>query len=139
MNGRMREQHYLLRTILAALGLVLVTTCWAKGRFWSYTLTGTAYDKATKDVLRNTALMIGDQLVTTDSLGHYTVTISGVTCDRGSNWQIKRCNEDAYGQLVVRRVLSEASVTINSHWKRYAFCDGGITPCHEQRRELFVP
>jgi hypothetical protein len=111
----------------------------AKGRFWSYMLTGTAYDMATKDVLRNTALMIGDQLVTTDSLGRYTVTISGVTCDKGSAWQIKRCNEQAYGQLVVRRVLSETSVTMNSNWKRYAFCDGGITPCHEQRRDLFVP
>jgi hypothetical protein len=111
----------------------------AKGRLWSYTLTGTAYDKATKDVLRNAALMIGDQLVTTDSVGHYAVTISGVTCDKGSAWQIKRCNEEAYGQLVVRRVLCETSVTINSHWKRYAFCDGGITPCHEQRHDLYVP
>jgi hypothetical protein len=138
-EGRMREHLHPLRTILAVLALVLVTTCSARGRFWSYTLTGTAYDKATKDVLRNTALMIGDQLVTTDSLGHYTMTISGVTCDKGSAWQIKRCNEEAYGKLVVRRVLSAASITINSHWKRYAFCDGGITPCHEQRRVLYVP
>ncbi len=135
----MREYVHPLRIRLAVLALVLVTTCCAKGRFWSYTLTGTAYDKATKDVLRNTALMIGDQLVTTDSLGHYAVTISGVTCDKGSAWQIRRCNEDAYGQLVVRRVLSEARLTINSHWKRYAFCESGITPCHEQRRDLFVP
>ena len=111
----------------------------AKGRFWSYLLTGTVYDKTSKNVLRNTALMIGDQLVTTDSLGHYTVNISGVTCDKGSTWQIKRCNEDAYGRLVVRRLLSEASTTINSHWKRYAFCESGITPCHEQRRDLYVP
>ena len=111
----------------------------ARGRFWSYTLTGTAYDQATKDVLRNTALMIGDQLVTTDSLGHYTVTISGVTCDKGSAWQIKRCNEEACGKLVVRRVLSETRITINSHWKQYAFCESGITPCREQRRDLFVP
>lgn len=119
--------------------LFLVPSAEAKGRFWSYTLTGTAYDKATKDVLRNTALMIGDQLVTTDSLGRYAVTISGVTCDRGSAWQIKRCNEEAYGQLLVRRVLSEASITINSHGKRYAFYESGITPCHEQRRDLYVP
>jgi hypothetical protein len=111
----------------------------AKGRFWSYTLTGTAYDKATKDVLRNTALMIGKQLVTTDSLGHYTVTISGVTCDKGTVWQIRRCNEKAYGQLEVRRALGGTSTTINSHWKQYAFCESGITPCKEQRRDLYVP
>jgi hypothetical protein len=111
----------------------------AKGRFWSYMLTGTAYDKATKDVLRNTALMIGKQLVTTDSLGHYTVTISGVTCDKGTGWQIRRCNEKAYGQLEVRRALGGTSTTINSHWKQYAFCESGITPCNEQRRDLYVP
>lgn len=139
MNGRMREHLHLRRITLALLALVLVTTCWAKGRFWSYTLTGTAYDMSTKDVLRNTTLMIGDRVVATDSVGHYTVIIGGVTCDKGSVWRIKRCNEQAYGTLVVRRVLSEASVTINSHWKRYAFCEGGITPCHEQRRDLFVP
>ena len=111
----------------------------AKGRSWSYVLTGTACDKTSKDVLRYAALMIGDQLVTTDSVGHYAVTISGVTCDKGSAWQIKRCNEEAYGQLVVRRVLSMTSGTINSHWKRYAFCEGGIVPCHVQRRDLYVP
>lgn len=111
----------------------------ARGRFWQYTMTGTAYDKTTRIVLRNTALMIGDQLVNTDSVGHYTVTIGGVTCDKGTNWQIQRCNEDAYGKLVVRRVLSASSITINSHWKPYAFCESGITPCHEQRRDLYVP
>ena len=139
MNGRMRKHLHPLRTILAVLALVLVTTCSAKGRFWSYTLTGTAYDKATKDVLRYAVLMIGDQVVTTDSLGHYMVTIGGVNCDKGTNWQIKRCNEEAYGELVVRRVLSSASITINSHWKQYAFCESGITPCNEQRRDLYVP
>lgn len=119
--------------------LLLSPSAQARGRFWSYTLTGTAYDQATKDVLRNTALMIGDQLVTTDSLGHYTMTISGVTCDKGTSWQIMRCNEETYGKLVVRRVLSAASTTINSHWKKYAFCESGFTPCHEQRRDLYVP
>lgn len=125
--------------LLAGLFLLFGNSAQAKGRFWSYTLTGTAYDNSTKDVLRNTTLMIGDQVVTTDSVGHYTVIIGGVTCDKGSVWRIKRCNEQAYGTLVVRRVLSEASVTIHSHWKRYAFCEGGFTPCHEQRRDLFVP
>lgn len=106
---------------------------------WQYTLTGTAYDQATKDVLRNTTLMIGEQVVTTDSVGHYTVVINGVTCDKGSAAQIKRCNEDAYGSLVVRRVLSTASITIKTHWKRYAFCTNNIVPCDVQRRDLFVP
>ena len=128
-----------MRLSLLLLLLFSSAVAEAKGRFWSYTLKGTAYDKTTKDVLPNTALMIGDQLVTTDSLGHYTVNISGVTCDKGSAWQIKRCNEEAYGRLVVRRLLSEASITINSHWKRYAFCEGGIAPCHEQRRDLYLP
>ncbi|MBL7983161.1 MAG: hypothetical protein JNL52_15275 [Flavobacteriales bacterium] len=111
----------------------------ARGRMWQYTLTGTAYDQATKDVLRNTTLMIGEQVVTTDSVGHYTVVINGVTCDKGSAAQIKRCNEDAYGSLVVRRVLSTASITIKTHWKRYAFCTNNIVPCDVQRRDLFVP
>jgi hypothetical protein len=119
--------------------MLCLASAQAKGRFWQYTLTGTAYDKATKDVLRNTALMIGKQLVTTDSLGHYTVTISGVTCDKGTGWQIRRCNEEAYGELVIRRALGGTSMSINSHWKQYAFCESGITPCNEQRRDLYVP
>ena len=128
-------RHFLALLLL----LLLVPSAEARGRFWSYTLTGTVYDQATKDVLRNTALMIGDQLVTTDSLGHYSVLISGVTCDKGSAAQIKRCNEDAYGTLVVRRVLSEASISIRSHWKQYAFCTYNIVPCAVQKRDLYVP
>lgn len=126
-----------------ALALLLLCTAAltvaAKGVFWSYTLTGTAYDQATKDVLRDTALMIGDQLVTTDSTGHYRVEISGITCDRGTRAQINRCNEEHYGTLEIRRVLNSASITINSRWKQYAFCTSGIVPCKEQRRDLFVP
>ncbi|MCU0319208.1 MAG: hypothetical protein MUE88_03930 [Flavobacteriales bacterium] len=128
-----------MKPLSLLLLILLFQSAEARGRFWSYTLMGTAYDQATKDVLRNTALMIGDQLVTTDSLGHYTVTISGVTCDKGTRWQIKQCNEEAYGKLVVRRLLSEARITINSNWKQYAFCESGITPCYEQRRDLYVP
>lgn len=126
--------------VLALLLLCsLALSAAAKGRFWSYTLTGTAYDQATKDVLRNTALLIGDQLVTTDSTGHYRVEISGITCDRGTRAQIDRCNEEHYGTLEIRRVLNSASITINSRWKQCAFCTSGIVPCKEQRRDLFVP
>ncbi len=69
--------------------LLLVPSAAAKGRFWSYTLSGTAYDKATKDVLRNTTIVIGEHVVTTDSVGHYTVIINGVTCDKGSAARIE--------------------------------------------------
>lgn len=110
-----------------------------KGRVWSYLITGTAYDKATKDVLRNTTLFIGAQLVTTDSTGHFEVVISGITCDKGTRLQIHRCNEDHYGKLLVRRALSETNVTINSRWKRYAFCSNSIVPCGVQHLMLFVP
>lgn len=128
-----------VRLLLVALLLgSFASSAYAKGRFWSYILTGKAYDQATKDVLRNTALMIGDQLVTTDSTGHYRVEISGITCDRGTRAQISRCNEEHYGTLEVRRVLGSASITINSRWKQYAFCTSGIVPCKEQRRDLFV-
>ncbi len=127
------------RTLLFILLVALSATVAAKGRGWSYHLTGVAYDQTTKDVLRNTPLMIGKQLVTTDSTGHYRVTISGVTCDRGNAVQIKRCNEEAFGELVIRRTLGTASTTIKSHWRQYAFCESGITPCNEQRRDLYVP
>lgn len=51
----------------------------------------------------------------------------------------RRCNEQAYGTLVLRRALGGTSTTINSHWRRYAFCESGITPCGIQRRDLYVP
>lgn len=129
----------MLRLSLILLLLFAVLEAGAKGRIWSYVLTGTAYNKATKDVLRHATIMINEHVVTTDSTGHYEVTISGVTCDRGSGWQIRRCNEKAYGDLVIRRALSTRSATVPSHWKRYAFCESGIAPCNIQRRDLFVP
>lgn len=121
---------------IALTGTILVS---AKGRFWSYILMGTAYDNSTREVLRNTFLFIGTQLVTTDSTGHFEVTISGITCDKETLMQNRRCNEEHYGKLLVRRALSETSVTINSHWKRYAFCSNSIAPCGVQHRMLFVP
>lgn len=127
------------RTFILLLACCFALGAAAKGRFWQYSMHGTAYDKATNDVLRNTALIVGKQLVTTDSLGRYTVIISGVTCDKGTSWQIRRCNEKAYGELVVRRALSVMSITIASRWRRYAFCVDSIVPCKEQRRDLYVP
>ena len=46
-------------------------------------MNGVVYDKAMRNVLRNTSLMIGTQLVSTDDTGWYSVIIHGVTCDRG--------------------------------------------------------
>lgn len=112
----------------------------AKGRFWSYTLTGTAYDKATKDVLRNTALMIGKQLVTTDSLGHYTVTISGVTCDKGTVWQTggaTRRRMASWRCAVRSAVRARPSTATGSSMRsaraasRRARSSGGICTCRE--------
>lgn len=74
---------------IALTGTILVS---AKGRFWSYILMGTAYDNSTREVLRNTFLFIGTQLVTTDSTGHFEVTISGITCDKETLMQNRRCN-----------------------------------------------
>lgn len=52
---------------------------------------------------------------------------------------LRRCNEQAYGELVVRRALIEESITMASRWRRNAFCEGGIVPCTEQRRDLHMP
>lgn len=92
------------RTLFFLLLVALSAAVAAKGRGWSYHLTGVAYDQTTKDVLRNTQLMIGKQLVTTDSTGHYRVTISGVTCDRGN----------AVSQALQRRGLRRARHTADA-------------------------
>lgn len=121
--------------------LLLADHGFDKGIAWWYTMTGVVYDKATYDVLRNTSMMIGEQLVITDDAGHYTVIIRGVTCDSGSRSAIDRCNEEAYGTLVVRRLFSEANDTIHTHWKEFACIDPWIiTPnCHLSKRDLYVP
>jgi hypothetical protein len=129
-----------MRHALFILLLTCAAPCAAKGRYWSYTMHGTAYDMTTKDVLRNATLMIGEHVVVTDSLGRYSVLISGITCDRGaSRTEIERCNDEAFDVLLIRRAFGEVIVTIRSHWRKHAFCEGGIVPCTVQRRDLFVP
>ena len=128
------------RTLVLLIAVAIALAGFGKGRAWSYLMMGTAYDQTTKNVLRNTVLFVGKQLVTTDSTGHYELTISGVTCDRGPAREIDRCNEEAYGRLVVRRVLSTASITIPSHWKSYAFRVPHIDPWSGVCRvDLYVP
>ncbi|MBL7952787.1 MAG: hypothetical protein JNM62_13830 [Flavobacteriales bacterium] len=129
----------MLRTTALCFALLASTLASCKGRSWSYVLTGIAYDAISKDVLRDTPLLIGSQVITTDSTGHYRLTISGTTCDRGTRWRISACNERAFGKLVIRRIYSTASITINSRWKQFAFCQSSIVPCTEQRRDLYVP
>lgn len=128
---------------LAILYVALLHTYagFGKGIAWSYTMNGAVYDKTTKDVLRNTSLMIGTQLVITDNTGWYSVVIRGVTCDRGSRVEIKRCNDARYGMLVVRRLFSDTSITVRTNWEDHACLDRmAITPpCYVSRRDLFVP
>mgnify|MGYP007092123164 CR=1 FL=1 len=128
---------------LAILYVALLHTYagFGKGIAWSYTMNGAVYDKTTKDVLRNTSLMIGTQLVITDDTGWYSVVIRGVTCDRGSHEEMDRCNDEAFGQLVVRRLFSDTSITIRTNWKDHACLDriAFTPPCYISRRDLFVP
>lgn len=99
------------------------------------------YDQATKDVRRNTTLMIGEQVITTDERGWYAVRISGITCDRGSRVEIKRCNDAHYGKLVVRRLFSDTSISVRTNWEAHACLDriAFTPPCYISRRDLFVP
>lgn len=138
MSGRATA---IIRSALLCLAIVSTASATTKGRYWSYTMSGCVYDKTTKEVLRNTAIMIGKQMVTTDSTGHYAVTLSGITCDRGTLAQMHRCNEDAYGTLVIRRSLGGTGITIRSHWQSYVFGEGrnAIVPWNQCRRDLFIP
>jgi hypothetical protein len=131
----------MIRTAALLLSLLLAPVAFGKGMAFSYTMEGYVYDQATKDVLRNTLLMIGAQVITTDERGWYAVRISGITCDRGSRVEIKRCNDARYGMLVVRRLFSDTSITVRTNWEDHACLDriAFTPPCHVSRRDLFVP
>jgi hypothetical protein len=131
----------MIRTSALLLLLLLAPVAIGKGMAFSYTMEGHVYDQATKDVLRNTTLMIGVQVITTDERGWYSVRISGITCDRGSRVEIKRCNDARYDMLVVRRLFSDTSITVRTNWEDHACLDRmAITPpCYVSRRDLFVP
>ena len=131
-----------MRKLALLLALLMASYGFGKGRAFAYTMEGFVYDQATKDVLRNTSLVIGKQMVTTDDRGWYSVQISGITCDRGdSRADIDRCNEALYGELVIRRLFSDTSVTIRTNWKHHACLDriAFTPPCYISRRDLFVP
>jgi hypothetical protein len=130
-----------MRTAALLLALLLASVVFGKGMAFSYTMEGYVYDQATKDVLRNTTLMIGEQLITTDERGWYAVRISGITCDRGSRVEIKRCNDAHYGKLVVRRLFSDSSITLRTNWEAHACLDriAFTPPCYVSRRDLFLP
>ena len=131
----------MMRTSTLLLSLLLAPLAFGKGMAFSYTMEGYVYDQATKDVLRNTTLMIGEQVITTDERGWYAVRISGITCDRGSRVEIKRCNDARYGRLVVRRLFSDTSITVRTNWADHACLDriAFTPPCYVSRRDLFVP
>ena len=129
------------RTSALLLSLLLAPVAFGKGMAFSYTMEGYVYDQATKDVLRNTTLMIGEQVITTDERGWYAVRISGITCDLGSRVEIKRCNDAHYGKLVIRRLFSDTSITVRTNWEAHACLDriAFTPPCYVSRRDLFVP
>ena len=131
----------MMRTSALLLSLLLAPVAFGKGMAFSYTMEGYVYDQATKDVLRNTTLMIGEQVITTDERGWYAVRISGITCDRGSRVEIKRCNDARYGKLVIRRLFSDTSITVRTNWEAHACLDriAFTPPCFVSRRDLFVP
>lgn len=130
-----------MRKLALLLALLMASHGFGKGRAFAYTMEGFVYDQATKDVLRNTTLMIGEQVITTDERGWYAVRISGITCDRGSRVEIKRCNDAHYGKLVVRRLFSDNSITVRTNWEAHACLDriAFKPPCYVSRRDLFVP
>ncbi len=131
----------MMRTSALLLSMLLAPVVFGKGMAFSYTMEGYVYDQATKDVLRNTTLMFGEQVITTDERGWYAVRISGITCDRGSRMEIKRCNDAHYGKLVVRRLFSDTSITVRTNWADHACLDriAFTPPCYVSRRDLFVP
>jgi hypothetical protein len=131
----------MIRTSALLLLLLLAPVAFGKGMAFSYTMEGHVYDQATKDVLRNTVVMIGKQAITTDDKGWYSLIISGITCDRGSRVEIKRCNSAHYGELVIRRLFSDASITVTTNWEAHACLDriAFTPPCYISRRDLFVP
>lgn len=130
-----------MRKLALLLALLMASHGFGKGRAFAYTMEGFVYDQAIKDVLRNTTLMIGEQVITTDERGWYAVRISGITCDRGSRVEIKRCNDAHYGKLVVRRLFSDNSITVRTNWEAHACLDriAFTPPCYISRRDLFVP
>jgi hypothetical protein len=131
----------MMRTSALLLSMLLAPVAFGKGMAFSYTMEGYVYDQATKDVLRNTTLMIGEQVIMTDERGWYAVRISGITCDLGSRVEIKRCNDARYGSLVIRRLFSNSSTTVRTNWADHACLDriAFTPPCHVSRRDLFVP
>lgn len=129
----------MLRIITVILCVVSANTLEAKGRFWAYTMKGTAYDAETKEPLKNSVIIIGRDTVTTDPMGFYSVTVAGVTCDRGGRMSINRCNRKAYGHLVVQRRGAGTAIRIKSHWKKYAFCNREEYDCPSFHRNLHVP
>jgi hypothetical protein len=132
----------MMRLSVLLLSLLLLGAAFGKGRAWSYMMEGYAYDKTSNDVLRNTSLIIGEEIVTTDENGWYTIVINGITCDRGgSRHAIHRCNEDAFGHLIIRRLFSDARITIRTNWKNHACLDRVrfTPPCGVSRRDLFLP
>lgn len=58
-----------MRKLALLLALLMASHGFGKGRTFAYTMEGFVYDQATKDVLRNTSLVIGMQMVTTDDRG----------------------------------------------------------------------
>ncbi len=131
----------MMRTTALFALLLLAPVLFGKGMTFSYTMEGYVYDQATKDVLRNTVVMIGKQAITTDDKGWYSLIISGITCDRGSRVEIKRCNDARYGMLVIRRLFSDTSITVSTNWEAHACLDriAFTPPCYISRRDLFVP
>jgi hypothetical protein len=131
----------MMRTSALLLLLLLAPVAFGKGMAFSYTMEGYMYDQATKDVLRNTVVMIGKQAITTDDKGWYSLIISGITCDRGSRAEVKRCNNAHYGELVIRRLFSDTSITVTTNWEAHACLDriAFTPPCYISRRDLFVP
>lgn len=132
----------MMRAPTLLLALLIALPVVSKDRVWWYTMEGYVYDRISKDVLRNTTLMIGRQMVTTDDHGWYSVRISGITCDRGnSRTEFDRCNEAAYDELHVRRLFSATSTTIRTNWKAHACLDRLVftPPCLIARQDIFVP
>lgn len=132
----MIRTHSLLATLL------FTSAIHGQGMRFSYTMQGNVYDHATKDVQRNTVLMIGKHIVTTDSTGWYSVVISGVTCADGyTPRENDRCNEAQFAQIKVRRILSDKSIIIRTNWKDHACLDRVVftPPCYLARVDLFLP
>lgn len=106
--------------------------------FWSYTMTGIAYDRS-GSALRNELIIIGTDTLRTDASGGYSINFTGYTCDRGRSFCRKANVRMKW--LTLARPSVEKTSRVKNEWKKYGVrCIGrrDAHPDHNtQRKDLY--